>query len=76
MGAGDLRSISDFNTQPFSVSGLRYTRRCFAEHFSLVEQTEHSAPTQHPHPRPCHLQDGQQENSVLNTTSEQMFAPL
>lgn len=25
-------------------------------------------------PRPCHLQDGQQENSVLNTTSQQMFA--
>lgn len=30
----------------------------------------------HPHLRSCHLQDGQQENSVLNTTSQQMFAPV
>lgn len=38
---------------------------------------EYSSPlTPHPRPRPCHLQDGQQENSVLNTTSQQMFAPV
>lgn len=37
---------------------------------SLKEQ---SPPSPH---SPCHLQDGRQQNCVLDTTSQQMFAPV
>lgn len=59
------------------VSALRSSRRWYVEqllrHLVLLKKREHSAPHPHP-PRSCHLQDGRQENSVLNTTSQQMFA--
>lgn len=41
--------------------------------FFLSENRERPPPLPS---RPCHLQDGRQQNRVLNTTSQQMFAPV
>lgn len=73
---GDLNCMCFFCVcADLFVSPLRSSRRWYAEqllqHLVLLKKREHSAP--HP-PRSCHLQDGRQENSVLNTTSQQMFA--
>lgn len=74
----DLSCASYFKKAALFLSALRSTRRWCAERFlatscSFSQWTETPLP---PHSRPCHLQDGRQQNRVLDTTSQQMFAPV